>query len=110
MSDQILVQYDVVYSKTAELRQRLEAELQEMDNAYHQCRASLRRMDSRTNGVLMEAMEINQQKARVTAETLTKLLAFIDTSAKQVERDELVIKRAFEQSRIINPRRERGTS
>ena len=110
MSDQILVQYEAVYSKTAELRQRLEAELQEMDNAYHQCRASLHRMDSRTNAVLMETMEVNRQKACVTAETLNKLLAFIDASARQVERDELAIKRVFEQSRIIGPRRERGTS
>ena len=100
MSDVVQVQYEAVYSKTAELRQRLDTELQEMDNAYHQCRASLHRMDGRTNAVLQETMEVNRQKARVTTETLTKLLAFIDASARQVERDELMIKRVFEQSRV----------
>jgi hypothetical protein len=89
-----------VYSKTAELRQRIETELREMDTEYHQVRLSLQRMDSRTNATLMETMTENQQKARLTADTLHKLLAFIDTSARQVERNEQMIARVFTTSRV----------
>ena len=100
MSGQIQVQYEAVYSKTAELRQRIAAELQEMDETYRQTHSSLHRMDSRTNAVFMETMALNQQKAQVTAETLTKLLTFIEAATRQVERDEQMIKRVFTLSKV----------
>jgi len=95
MPRQIQVQYEAVYSKTAELRSRIESELQEMDTSYRQTESALHRLDSRTNAVLMETMRENQRKAQVTCETLRKLLAFIDTSARQVERDEQMLVRVF---------------
>jgi len=100
MSGEILIQYDEVYSKTAELRNRITSELRDMDTAYRQAQSSLRGMDGKTNAVLIEAMAENQRKARITADTLNKLLSFIETSARQVERDEQIIKRTFARTRV----------
>jgi len=105
MSQEIRINYEEVYSKTAELRQRIQSELQEMEGAYRQAGSTLHSMDSRTNAVIIESMEANRIKAQVTAETLTKLLSFIDTAAKQVERDESTIARSFNQTRVRTARR-----
>jgi len=99
MSREIKINYQEIYSKTAELRQRIQSELQEMETTYRQTNSTLHSMDSRTNAEIMESMEINRQKAQVTAETLTKLLSFIDEAARQVEHDESKMSRAFTQSR-----------
>jgi len=100
MPREIKINYQEVYSKTAELRQRIQSELQEMETTYRQTNSTLHSMDSRTNAEIMESMEINRQKAQVTAETLTKLLSFIEASAQHVERDESTLARSFTQSRI----------
>ena len=92
MSDRFQIKYDVVYSKTAGLRSRIEAELSEMDTAYRQAQSDLHGLDGKANAVLMETMERNQEKAHVTAETLHKLLTFIELSSRQVEHDELKMK------------------
>ena len=105
MSREIRINYEEVYAKTAELRQRITTELREMDGTYRQCQSSLRRMDSRTNAEFIESMEINQQKSRVATETLTKLLSFIETASRQVERDEATLARGFSRSRVISQRR-----
>jgi len=110
MSREIRINYNEVYTKTAELRQRIQGELNEMETSYRQANASLSRMDSRTNAVLIEAMDANRIKAQVTCETLNKLLAFIDSSAKQIERDEQMITRAFTMSRVAIRREEGGTA
>ena len=95
MTGQILINYDEVYSKTAEMRQRLESELMEMDTRYRQVQSILRGLDGKTNAVFIEAMRDNQRKARVTAETLRELIMFMDSSARLVERQEEIHKRAF---------------
>jgi len=105
MSRQILINYEEVYSKTAELRQRIQAELREAEAAYRQAGQALRHLDGRTNAVFMESMEANRVKSQVTCETLTKLLSFIEASARQVERDESMISRAFTSVRVRIRRR-----
>ena len=88
----IQINYTEVYSKTAELRSRIEAELSNMDMTCHQIQSDLQCMDGKTNAAFMETMVHNQVKAYVTAETLYKLLTFIELSARQVEHDELKLK------------------
>jgi len=95
MSQEIRINYQEVYTKTAELRQRIQTKLQEMENTYRQVNTGLNQMDSYTNAVLIETMEQNRLKAQLTAETLNKLLSFIEASAQQVERDEAIIARTF---------------
>ena len=98
MSSEIRIDYEAVYSKTAELRQRIDAEIREMDVAYRHAQTSMRRMDGATNAAFMETMAINQEKAQVTVATLHELLAFIDASARQVERNEQLIARVLDSS------------
>ena len=99
MSGQILVNYEEVYSKTAELRQHIEFELHEMDATYRRCQANLQGMDGRANAAFIEAVEANQMKARVTAEISTNLLRFMELSARQIEQDEMKLKAMFDAAR-----------
>jgi len=105
MSNQIFINYDEVYRKTAELRRRAAEELREANTTYRQLASSLRRMDSSTNAEIEDAMQFNQQKSQITVNTLTKLLSFIETSARQVERGEQNMVRTFRSVTIRNQRR-----
>ena len=100
MSNQILVNYDEVYTKVAELRHRIQTELVEMNAAYRQAASTLNGMDGSANAAMIEAMVSNQRKSQITADTLTKLLSFIDASTRQVERGEQNIARTFESARM----------
>ena len=100
MQGEILVQYNEVYNQTAEMRQRIESELRDMDAVYRQATQSLRQMDSKTNGIFIEAMEDNRRKAQVTANTLRRLLTFIENSARTIEREEEGITRMFTSTRV----------
>jgi len=104
MSEKIIIDYDAVYTKTAELRRHLEAELREMNNVYRHAHNALRHMSGKTHEHFVEAMTQNQNKAQVTAETLRKLITFIDDAAKNVERNENIHARAF-MSTQTTPRR-----
>lgn len=104
MSDQIKINYTEVYRKTAELRRHAVDELRATNTSYRQITSSLRRMDGSTNSEIMDAMESNQQKSQATVNTLTKLLSFIETSARQVERSEQSMTRTF---RSVSIRRQR---
>ena len=95
MSNQVHINYEAVYSKTAELRRQLESEVREMEAGYRQMHRPLQGMDSRTNIVFIETMEENQVKARTTAETLSKLLMFIDSASRDMERHDQMMARAF---------------
>jgi len=107
MSNQIFINYDEVYSKTAALRRRAVDELREANTAYRQIASSLRRMDGSTNAEIEDAMQANQQMSQTTVDTLTKLLSFIELSARQVERGEQTMARAFRSVSIRNQRRGR---
>ena len=100
MSGEINIVYDEVYRKTAELRRHLETELRELSVTYRQAAVALNRMDGRANAEFVDAMAANQIKAQETAATLTQLLAFIDASAREVERSEQSISRVFESAKL----------
>lgn len=95
MSNQILINYEEVYNKTAEQRQRIQSELAELDAVYRRCQADLQSMDGRAYAEFVEVLSQNRMKAHVTAEVLTNLLQFIALSAKQIEQDEIKLKTMF---------------
>lgn len=99
MSDQILINYEAVYAKCRELRRRLQTELRDMDGEYRQIQSSLQGMDSKTNAQLMTTVEANRGKAQMTAETLLRLLATIESAAQAAEQEELKIKQMFNLTR-----------
>ena len=103
---EIRINYAEVYAKTAALQRIAQAELREANAAYRKATSDLRGMDGSTNAQIIAAVETIQHKAQATTNTLTKLLAFIDLSARQVERSEVSIARAFQASNI---RTERAT-
>jgi len=92
MSSKFQIQYNTIYTKTTQLRSRIEAELSDMENTYRQVEHELHDVDGETNAYFMETMERNQIKAKTTAEILHKLLTFIELSSRQVEYNELVLK------------------
>jgi hypothetical protein len=107
MSNQIKVNYEEVYNKTAELRQHITRELRDASTCYRQAGNQLRGMDGSANAEMIHSMQFSLQKSQVTADTLTKLLMFIDTSTRQIERGEQNIARAFESSQIRKDRKAR---
>ncbi|MCL1788653.1 MAG: hypothetical protein FWG38_11760 [Defluviitaleaceae bacterium] len=100
MSDQILINYEAVYTKCRELRRRLQTEVRDMDGEYRQIQSSLQGMDSRTNAQMMETIGANQGNIQVTAETLVRLLATMESAAQAVEQEELQIKQIFSMDRL----------
>ena len=100
MTQEIRINYEEVYSKTAECRQRIQSELREMETEYRHAQSALHRMDGSTNAAFMEAMVSNQEKARSAAETLSKLLSFIEASTRQIERDEMLMAQVFTRSKV----------
>jgi len=88
MSGRIEINYNEIYSITASLRSRLEANVKDMEASYSQIQSSLGTMDGATNATLMEAMEQNKQKAHVSAEILDKLLYFIQSTTQQAQLDD----------------------
>ena len=95
MSSQIQINYEAVYTKVAELRCHIDTEVREMEAGYRQMRPALQGMGSRTNAIFIDAMDDNQVKARTTADTLSKLLTLIDSSARDMERHDQMMARAF---------------
>ena len=104
MPGEILINYEEVHSKLSELRNIIESEVRDMNNAYRQTTFAASRMDGKANAVFAETILANQRKSQVTADTVTKLLMFMDNSARQVEREEQAISRVFDSSMIRTAR------
>jgi len=97
---EIRIDYEQVYAKMVALQRTAQIELREACDAYRRATSDLRGMDGSANARMIEAVTAIQTKAQATTDTLTKLLAFIDTSARQMERSEQSIARAFQSSQM----------
>jgi len=100
MSSKITIQYEAVYTKTAEYRARIDAELHDIAACYRHIQEDLHGMDGATNAAYLTLMQENKHKVTKTAEILHKLLAVIDASAMQVQAEEMLIKNSFDSSAI----------
>ena len=89
------VKYAEVANKTQALRSRLQSEFEQMNGAYKDALHSLVAMDGAANAEILNAMKANQDKARLAAEVLTKLLEFIEISSQQMELSEQNVVRFF---------------
>ena len=92
----ISIRYTEVAAKTQMLKDQLQSEFMEMNATYKNALTSLVLMDGSANAEILNAMQMNQEKARLASEILTKLLDFIEVSAQQVEFSEQNIKRFFQ--------------
>ena len=91
----IEIDYDEVFSKTAQLRSYINAEIGESNQRYSQILSSLDRLDSATNASMKVAMEREREKSRVTAEIAYNLLVFIDAAARRVQERERIMASLF---------------
>lgn len=92
---EIQVKYTDLYARVQTLRNQLQGGLGEMHTGYSQMRTSLSIVDGATNAALIQAVEENRGSALMVANTLEKLLIFIDASARQIEMEEGKIASTF---------------
>jgi hypothetical protein len=85
MSNSTKIDYDVVFDKTAQLRSNVEGNINESNQGYNQLLASLDNLDGATNASVKTAMELEREKAQVTAEIAYNLLSFIDAAARRFQ-------------------------
>ncbi|MCL2619508.1 MAG: hypothetical protein FWD97_01060 [Defluviitaleaceae bacterium] len=109
MSNQILIQYDEVYSKTAELRGRLETELFQLEETYRHLEVELQTFDGKASAAFGEAMKSNQLKAKVATETLQRLITFIELSSKKMQQEDQMLSTKYALA-DSTPRTEGGTT
>ena len=95
MASQLTLDYDKVYEQTAAMKAQLDAALKDMDSKYRQLGPLIEQTDGAANAALKEAAAANQKKSRTSAETLKKLLSFIETSAKSTKEVDEAIERIF---------------
>lgn len=89
MSGTIIVNYDEVYRLVQTWREFIQSDiLDESQNRYREIVDMLSRVDGATNAQLKAAMELNRQKTTTAAETIKKLLYFIEDSARELQNEE----------------------
>ena len=91
MSMEIQVNYPVVSSKTAELRNRIKDEIHYMESKYRLIQTMLDDLDGADNATIKETMETNRQKIDMAAETLDKLILFMAKSSDDINTEEYKI-------------------
>jgi hypothetical protein len=92
MAGEIRINYDDVYGKTAELRNRITSEIGSMENECRQIQTMLDGVDGAANAAIKRAVETNREKALIAAMTLNKLCSFAAGSSMQVETVEQKVK------------------
>jgi len=92
MSQEIRMDYNAVYKKTAELRKHLLSAINEMESEYRQIVSNLRGMDRRASEAIIKMIEASRRRTKVISEVIANLLSFMDAIARQAEKDELTNK------------------
>ena len=95
----IQINYEAVNTETAKLRRQQTDLVDQVRTQYRQIQGELRRVDGAANAQLMEAMDINCQKAVSACATLERLLSFISGASRQVETSEQRIAHVFTTTR-----------
>ena len=85
---EIQIQYGDVYSQITALRSTLSTMLAEQDSDFAQALANLDGLDGASNAAYIKVVEQNREKVHANAETLTKLLFALETSARKFENKE----------------------
>ena len=95
----IRINYEAVNTETAKLRRQQADLVDQVNTHYRQIQNELRVVDSATNAQLMEALEVNCQKAMAASRILDQLLSFISGASRQVESSEQKIAQVLTASR-----------
>ena len=95
----IHIDYQAVNEQTAKLRRQQAEMVNEVRTHYRNIQNELRGVDGSANAQLIEAMEINCQKAIAASGILDRLLMFMSSASRQVESSEMLIAQAFTATR-----------
>ena len=95
----IQINYDAVNVETTKLRRQQTDLVDQVNTQYRHIQNELRGVDGAANAQLIEAMEVNCQKAMAASRTLDRLLGFISDASKQVETCEQKIAHVFTTTR-----------
>jgi len=95
----IQINYEAVNTETTKLRRRQSDLVDQVNTHYRQIQNELRAVDGAANAQLIEALEVNCQKAMAASRTLDQLLSFISGASRQVESSEQMIAQVFTASR-----------
>jgi len=97
MDRQIKINAEEINTKSAQLRNRMQAQLHEMDDEYNRIQSTINQnTDGAASAALCNALEANRKKAYEVAETLEKLMSFMTNAAKQVETEDRKIANTFD--------------
>ena len=89
---QIQINYEEVYRRTAQLRNRINYDLlSRIENEYRNLDSVIDELDGATAAALKKTMEENRQKSIAAAAVLDKLLSFMANSSQQVELNEQIM-------------------
>lgn len=89
MDRTIYVNFPVVYAKINELRARLDADvIAASESQLVQTTNMLSQVDGETNGEMITAMNMNKEKTVLCAQTLRKMLDFIENAAHAVQAED----------------------
>ena len=91
MPGEIKLNYDEVYSRASALQYRLENALSNMEDEYSQLEPALAQSDGKANAALIETIIANQEKSRIAAMTLHKLLSFMSNSTLRMQETDMGI-------------------
>jgi len=96
MERQININSAEIYAKTAHMRNRIQAQMQEMEVECSRIETCIRQnTDGAASAALCDTLEANKQKAYEVAETLEKLISFMTNAAKHVEMEDRKIANIF---------------
>ena len=95
MTGEYKVDYEDVYSRTAELKSIIEGEISSQPRDLATSFDEFDELDGATHVLLQVALLRNHKKTLVTFEILSKLLLFIANSAKQIELQEKMMANLF---------------
>ena len=106
---QVLVNYDQIFGDITSMRREIQSEIIQMQTSYQQCQHALTAMDGGGNFAIREAMVANMEKARVTADTLEKLLIFINDATREAQELDRAMGRVLDMSQLAQSVRKRVT-
>jgi hypothetical protein len=87
--DEILINYEQVYSRAAALRGHICNDLlPRIESEYTQIRSKLDSVDGATNSNLKESMQANELKSVIMLNGLERLLTFMENSSREFEQNE----------------------
>ena len=93
---EIKINYNEVYAKAAQMHTRISSSLREMDAEYRQIQSRLNNgVDGAAAAAISLAIEANRRKSQEVAETLEKLISFMENSTRRVELEEKKIANIF---------------